>query len=108
LVVVGALLDAVREEVEVVGRVVGGEVSASAELAVAMAREVESDAVASAKASCGKVLLEALVRLHSLVPAEREQDVVDELASRRLARLEAAKGAPVKAKRQRARKAATG
>lgn len=106
----GALLEAVREEVAVVGRVVGGEVSASAELAVAMAREVESDAVASAKASCGKVLLEALVRLHSLVPAEREQDVVDELASRRLARLEAAKvvAAPVKAKRQRARKAATG
>ena len=101
-------MEAVVEEVSVVGAVVGAEASAAAELAVSMAREVESDAVASAKAACGRVMLEALVRLHSLVPAEREQDVVDELASRRLARLEAAKAVPVKAKRQRARKAATG
>ena len=90
-----------------VGAVVGGEASSAAGLAVAMAREVESDAVASAKAACGRVLLEALALLRELVPVERERDVVDELAARRLARLEAAKVAPVKAKRQRARKAAS-
>ena len=95
----GDLVDAVREEVAVVGAVVGGEASSAAGLAVAMAREVESDAVASAKAACGRVLLEALERLRELVPVERERDVVDELAARRLARLEAAKVVPVKAKR---------
>ena len=72
-----------------------------------MAREIEGDAVASAKASCGKVMLEALVRLHGMVPAERQSDVVDELRARRLARLEAARVKPVKPVRAaRKRKAA--
>lgn len=55
--------------------------------ALALAREMDDDNSATSKSMCARALREALDRLRELAPAERKKDRLDELSTRREARL---------------------
>src|ERR1017187_1307213 len=62
--------------------------SALAAACLAMARELDSPInSATSKSMCAKALLDILNRLHELIPADEERDDLDDLATRRAARL---------------------
>jgi uncharacterized tellurite resistance protein B-like protein len=61
--------------------------SALAASARALARELDSQTSATSKSMCARALLETLDRLRELAPAEHKVDRLDELATRRTARL---------------------
>lgn len=64
--------------------------SALAASAVALAREIDDPGnSATSKSMCAKALLETLDRLRSLAPQEEANDKLDELATRRSARVAA-------------------
>lgn len=55
--------------------------------ALSLAREMDDKNSATSKSMCARALREALDRLRELAPAERKKDKVDELSTRRKARL---------------------
>lgn len=62
--------------------------SALGAVALALAREVDAAGnSATSKSMCARALVETLDRLRGLVPAEESADGLDELASRRAARV---------------------
>lgn len=66
--------------------------SALAASVVALARELDAPKnSATSKSMCARALIDALDRLRELAPPEREEDGLDELASRRTARRSAAR-----------------
>ena len=66
----------------------GVTVSGLAQAAVALAYELDNPYnSATSKGQCAKALMEALDRLRELAPAEEEKDGLDELGTRRAARL---------------------
>lgn len=65
-------------------------VSGLALSALELARQMDGDGPAAAKASCGRALARALKELRAMSPAS-ERDVFDDLSARRAARV--AKGA---------------
>lgn len=70
-----------------------GDLSSSglAQLALAMARELDGDGSPVGKASCARALARALQELREMGPAVRA-DTFDEIAARRAARMKEAKG----------------
>lgn len=79
---------AVRAELaDLETRVAGIKDSASAALAIAMAKRIDHpDTSASSAASCGRVLADALERLRALAPPAAETKPIDELRARRAKR----------------------
>lgn len=62
--------------------------SALAATALALAREIDDPGnPATAKSMCARALTETLDKLRALAPQEEREDGVDEIASRRAARL---------------------
>ena len=66
---------------------------ALAALALSLAREMDDDNSATSKSMCAAQLRETLDRLRELAPPEEEADQLDDLASRRVARLAGRAGA---------------
>ena len=64
-------------------------VSAEAATALALAAEMDSDSSATSKSMCARALNETMAVLRSKLPPETAQDALDELTSRRAARLTA-------------------
>lgn len=56
-------------------------------LALALAREIDGENSATSKSMCAGQLRDTLDRLRELTPADEEADALDELASRRDARV---------------------
>lgn len=55
--------------------------------AMALAAEIDAPNSATSKSMCARALLDTLNRLRELCPAREESDTLDDLASRRAARL---------------------
>ena len=94
------LAEAVTSEVDLLAKRARPVAESSlAALAGVMAREIDSPGnSATAKSMCAGRLIDALDRLHQMVPAEVERDGLDELQKRREARLvKPAKRAPRRA-----------
>ncbi len=61
-----------------------------AEAALAMARELDGDNNATAKANCANAIRDILAQLRELAPKPKEKDKLDDLSARRTARRSAA------------------
>lgn len=59
------------------------QVSGQAALALALAREMDSDTSATSKSMCARALNETLEKLRARAPVVEEADQVDELRARR-------------------------
>lgn len=94
-VVAVAVLDAVERDLAVFAkRSKGIDASTLAETARALAAELDDPSnSATSKSMCARALLDVLDQLKALLPPEKEGDALDDLSSRRAARI-AGRAAP--------------